>query len=64
MSSYGKKSLADFAAGLSYAEIARATNEVLKDALIEDRDVVDEAEIRNMLAERKGVAVRLGETHG
>ena len=58
------KSLADFAAGLSYAEIARATNEVLKDALIENREAVGEGEIRKMLAERKGVAARLGETNG
>ena len=58
------KGLAAFAAGLSYAEIARAANEVLKDALIEDRDVIDEGEIRKMLAERKGVAARLGATSG
>ena len=49
---------------MSYAEIARAANEVLKDALIDDRETIGEGEIRTMLAERKGVAVRLGETNG
>ena len=56
------KILADFATGLSYAEIARAANEVLKDALIDDRETIGEGEIRTMLAERKGMAVRLGES--
>ena len=56
------RSLAEFATGLSYAEIARAANEVLKDALIDDRETIGEGEIRTMLAERKDVAVRLGES--
>ena len=53
------KSLADLAAGLSYAEITRASNEALKDALIHERPRVRETDIRTMLAERKSVAEKL-----
>ena len=52
-------SLAEAAEGLSYAEITRAANEVLKDALIHRRDEVGEVEIRAMLAERRAIADRL-----
>ncbi len=55
------QSLADFAAGLSYAEIARASNEALKDALIHDRARVEIEDIRSMLTERKSLAERLAE---
>ena len=55
------QSLADFAAGLSYAEITRAANEALKDALIHHRAQVQAKDIRTMLAERKHVAERLGQ---
>lgn len=55
------QSLADLALGLNYAEITRAVNEVLKDALIHRRSRVHEAEIREMLVERKLIAERLGE---
>ena len=51
--------LADLAAGLSYAEVARAANEVLKDALIHERRVVREADIRVMLQERQTIAAKL-----
>ena len=51
--------LADLAAGLSYAEITRASNEALKDALIHERPRVRETDIRTMLAERKSVAEKL-----
>ena len=53
------------AAGLSYAEITRASNEALKDALINEalkdaliheRPRVRETDIRTMLEERKSVA--------
>ena len=53
------KRLAESAAGLSYAEIARAAEEVLKEALIHDRDLVTEADIRKMLVERQDVAGKL-----
>lgn len=55
------QSLADLAVGLSYAEIARATNEALKDALIHDRARVEIEDIRSMLTERKSLAERLAE---
>ena len=52
--------LADLAGGnLSHAEVARAADEVLKDALIHERPVVREADIRLMLAERQTIAAKL-----
>ena len=51
--------LGDLAAGLSYAEITRASNEALKDALIHERPRVRETDIRTMLEERKSVAEKL-----
>ncbi len=51
--------LANLAQGLSYAEVTRAANEALKDALIHDRNRVRTEDIRAMLTERKGVADRL-----
>lgn len=53
------KRLAEFAAGLSYAEVTRAAEEVLKEALIHDRERVTEVDIRKTLVERQGVAGRL-----
>ena len=55
------QTLAGLAAGLSYAEVTHAANEVLKDALIHERAGVREAEIGMMLRERKGIAERLDE---
>ena len=49
------------ALGLSYAEITRAANEVLKDVLIREEHLCREADIRAMLNERKTIAARLGE---
>ena len=54
------ETLADLAKGLNYAEVTRAANEVLKDALIHDRAQIQTQDIRIMLAERKNVAERLG----
>ena len=54
-------SLAETAAGLNYAEVTRAANEVLKDALIRRRALVGETDIRVMLEERKSIANRLNE---
>ena len=53
--------LAEIAAGLNYAEVTRATNEVLKDALIHRRAKIEEAEIGTMLEERKSIAARLNQ---
>lgn len=51
--------LGEEAQGLSYAEITRATNDVLKDALIHDQGKCRERAIRSMLQERKAIAARL-----
>lgn len=53
------KRLARLAAGLSYAEVTRATDETLKDALIEGREDVTESDIRNTLQERQRITMRL-----
>ena len=53
------RSLAALASGLSYAEVARAADEVLKDALIHERAPVREADIRVMLKERRTIADKL-----
>lgn len=54
------QTLAELAKGLSYAEITRACNEALKDALIHERPQVRETDIRTMLKERKSAAEKLG----
>ena len=51
--------LAELAAGLSYAEITRASDEALKDALIHERSKVRESDIQTMLKKRKSVAERI-----
>ena len=51
--------LAELAQGLSYAEVTRAADEVLKDALIHDRDRILPEELRTTLGERKRLAERL-----
>ena len=51
--------LAELAAGLSYAEITRASDEALKDALIHERSNVRESDIQTMIEERKSVAERI-----
>ena len=58
----GWRNLADVAAGLSYADVTRAANEVLKDALVHGRTEIGEADVRIMLAERRNIAERLGDT--
>ena len=45
--------------GLSHAEVVRAANEVLKDALINKATLVNESEIWAMLDERMNIAKRL-----
>lgn len=51
--------LAKLADGLNYAEVARAANEVLKNALIQGSTKCREADIRTMLEERKDIMARL-----
>lgn len=53
------KRLAEEANGLSYAEITRAAEEVLKEALIDARERIIEADIRQMLVERLDIAGKL-----
>lgn len=53
------KRLASGAMGLSYAEVARASDEVLKEALIEGRREVSEEDIRRTLDERQRISSRL-----
>jgi len=53
------KRLSELASGLSYAEIARVAEEVLKEALIQDRESVTETDIRQALLERQNIAGKL-----
>ena len=55
------KSLAGRAVGLSHAEVTRAANEVLKDALVHGRVQVRERDVWTMLEERIGIPRRLRE---
>ncbi len=57
--SFRWEDLAKLAQGLSYAEVTRAANEALKDALINDRDRILPEELQAMLAERKRLAEKL-----
>ena len=52
--------LAATAAGLSHADVSRAADEALKDALINSRSGrVEETKITAMLEERRNIAARL-----
>jgi len=51
--------LAEATEGLSYAEVVRAADETLKEALMEESNKVYEADIRRMLEERRQVSRRL-----
>lgn len=53
------KKLTEEAAGLSYAEISRAAEEVLKEALIHDQEQINEAGIMKTLDERQVLAGKL-----
>lgn len=55
----GWKRLAECAAGLSYAEISRAAEEVLKEALIHDHEHITESGILKTLGERQALAGRI-----
>ena len=50
------QSLAALASGLNYAEVTRAANDVLKDALIRQCTYVRETDIKIMLKERQNIA--------
>ena len=52
--------LAELAVGLSFADVARAANDVLKDALVGRRKQIREEEIRAVIDELKTVGSRLG----
>ena len=56
------KRLIESAIGLSYAELSRAADEVLKSALMQHREQVGEAEIRDTLNERRDLVGRLKQT--
>lgn len=53
------KDVAQNANGLSYADVTRVTEDVVKEALIERRKHVTEEEIRQMLEERMNVCERI-----
>ena len=55
------QALADWAAGLNHAEVTRAANDVLKDALIRQCTQIRESDIKTMLDERKNIFNRLDE---
>ena len=51
--------LAGWAVGLSFADVARVANDVLKDALAGERKRIREEEIRAVIDERKAVSNEL-----
>lgn len=51
--------LAEKAIGLSYADVARAADDTLKDAIIHDRVSITDADIFRMLEERKLISKKL-----
>ena len=53
--------LAGWAVGLSFADVARVTNDVLKDALVGQRERIQEEEIRAVINELKRLRGRLPE---
>lgn len=52
------KALAASAEGLSYADICRAAEEAIKDAIIHDRDKISETELKATLEDRKSMRIR------
>ena len=57
-------SLGTAASGLSYADVTRAANDVLKDSLIEGRSQVLESDIRAVLEERLNIVKRFARKSG
>jgi len=56
------KRLASKAKGLSYAEVVRASNETLKDALMGERKIISEADIHQTILDRCQMADRFRNT--
>lgn len=54
------RALRQLAAGLSYADIGRAVDEALKEAIIAGRDRVRDEDVRTALGERKRIQARRG----
>jgi len=52
------KSLANAAASLSYADLTRATQEAIKDAIIHDRDSVNENDLLRSFEDRRSIQKR------
>ncbi len=52
-------SLAQLAYGLNHAELTRAVQEAIKDAVIHDREMLTSADLKKMLEERKAVQQHL-----
>lgn len=57
------KRLSGEALGLSYAELTRAADEVLKTALIERQSKISEKDVRSALEERRQLSARLNKTN-
>lgn len=53
------KKLANKALGLSYAEVVRASDDVLKTALIDEKDTVGETEITEAIEDRRKLSARI-----
>lgn len=51
--------LADKAGGLSYADVARAADDTLKDAIIHDRASITDSDVLKMLEERKLISKKI-----
>jgi AAA+ superfamily predicted ATPase len=51
--------LADKASGLSYADVARAADDTLKDAIIHDRASITDSDVLKMLEERKLISKKI-----
>lgn len=53
------KKIAENAIGMSYAELSKAIDETLKDAIIDDKSTIAEADIIRMLEERRLISGKL-----
>jgi SpoVK/Ycf46/Vps4 family AAA+-type ATPase len=58
---YKKEGLAEQAEGLSYAEICRAVNDSIKDAIMHDQSKVQRAELGRALEERRLISSKLSQ---
>ena len=53
------KKLSESASGLSYAEIAKVAEEVMKEALIQERETITESDVCQALLERQNITGKL-----